>query len=592
MSSLSQLKLDTIPCGYAGLDLTASPDHIEDGYAPYHDNFLLHYNGKMVMRGPITNDYSSSYASAIEHVTGVIIANGQMGIFTANKHATNKAEPWTAWYRVPSGVNLATGKNNGVNGQWTHFRLYPTPLATSMLDVSLTGKHCKGRGARLGGYAWALAYSPGAQTSYTTGAGFSTYGWNGTSSLIFSQAEPASWGSTSAIPFVGGQAIASHLSRLWVLGSNTARNTLYYTDTGGPTTPVPVLADWQDNTTGLTNQIVIGEETADDFGVGLGRVNSDLVIFKRRSVHVLRGYNSATFQVDLASNNLGCLDANTIVEVDGGVYFLSQRGYMFFDGTSFTLVSERVNPELLAIADVTVGDNGTDGSYAVAADIGNNYIMFTIGQQDMTTGALGTYQTKRQCYLFHYPSERWSHFYSDALLSGTPVWVDKIMNQPFILDGKWIYGINMVTQPDTSVIALLYRAREYSQETASYKPIKAKWKSRLISLGTPGYMAQIHRLLVNYRWVTSDAADDATTGYTVTLTRGDGQQLAAPYNVPSMGSPGSYLYRRMNVADNFAEATDAQLSVEYTGPYTSNVVDDAVYDCFIETQVARQRRSS
>lgn len=572
---MTPLDITRIPAAYAGLDTESPPDAVDSGCAPEHANFLLHKENKMVMRGPVSSGPNNTYGS--EEIVIGCWTMGQYALVTYGvKSATNIFEPHVLpYYRDTTGNHaqplLAMQKLNLNSGG-------PTALTAASTDLVP-----RGRGAVLGGYVYGYAYYNATTATLPTNGSLvpltKMLRWNGSGLPV---------AVTSAQ--TGAQAVCTHFNRLFVLGSAAEPNTLFYSDVGGPT-GVATAADWQDDVTGLTNKIVIGEEN-DDFGVGLAQIGPNLVIFKRSSMYVLSGYSSSTFNLTKVSSSTGCVDVRTIVEVDDGVYFLSQDGFMFFDGSSLELISNRITSDLAKIVSSTVGigtQSAALGAFAVAAKMRDNYVMLTISKQDRSTGALiNTSASPSKCYMFHTPTRRWTRFSSNAMHGTIPRWVDFTYQTPFFNDGTTSSTMEKVTEPPYSGFGL---GQETFLGSVGSSPIPATWKSELINLNKPALQSQAHRFVFNYLFELN-AADDSGTGWTVAITRGDGASVLAATSVPNMNKIGAsaYLYRRSYVTDLFNELTDFQLTVTWTNTATS--YDNAIYDSYIETQTARQTRSS
>jgi hypothetical protein len=90
-----------------------------------------------------------------------------------------------------------------------------------------------------------------------------------------------------------------------------------------------------------------------------------LLIFKNRSIHVLRGTNLNDFRLERLENNIGCVGAGAAKEFGGHIYFVGQNGLYVFNGLKATNISEgkifklwdKVNLEHIDKAAVTVWNN-------------------------------------------------------------------------------------------------------------------------------------------------------------------------------------------------------------------------------------------
>lgn len=578
---MSDLKSIVVPCGYAGLDTESAADTVLEGHAPEHVNFLVHHDYEMRMRGPLASHTTLTIGSNVI-VTGIWGFGNKALVGLATADATAVREPWTAPFRPATAAQLAEPV--------TTMKLIDFDALT-VSDVSAAqGTVIGGKGVRIGAYVYGFAYSAGTDDDIdpTAGSQFvhrrALLRWDGTTS--------APTAVTDAVD--SGQDVAVHYNRLFALGGRdvpgggTAHNlnSLYFTDNGGPISGT--AASWQDDVSGLTNQIVIDGDNPDDFGVGLAHMNDKLAIFKRRSTHLLTGYSSDTFALSVFSSDIGCVDARSIIEHDDGCYFLSAEGYMYFDGSVLENVSGPIQSELVTATDLTVGSHGTDGGKAFAQKLPNHYILLTLANQTFSTGALGTVQ---KSYLFHAPTRRWSRFTSNATANTIPVAAGRSAYTPFIIDGAKAVKTEYLTLPEAAATS----TRGLDVVAGTTRRIPSKWKSPIIRMATPFYMAQIHRILVDYTFRLHDGADSDQDAWYVSLQEGTGRDLVDdPYQLYAMADDSAYLYRRRNVYDDFYEVADCQLTVEwYTDGVSYPAVADArIYDCYLEYQITRQRRST
>jgi hypothetical protein len=78
---------------------------------------------------------------------------------------------------------------------------------------------------------------------------------------------------------------------------------------------------------------------------GLAIAGGNLVIFKPRSVYVLFGYDSATFELVELSGDLGIHSKQQLVETENGIYFyVRNRGVYFYNGSSIEYKFENLKP--------------------------------------------------------------------------------------------------------------------------------------------------------------------------------------------------------------------------------------------------------
>lgn len=184
--------------------------------------------------------------------------------------------------------------------------------------------------------------------------------------------------------------LIGYQSRIWLLGG---------IDTpGGGTTHDPLAlffsnpiaagggsatADWTTtdpvSSITTTNIIHMNGDTS-DYGVGLATVRNALVILRRASVYVLKGSTTTNYALYPVSQEVGCIDARSIIETDQGVYFLSNEGLMLTNGVKVMNVSTTITRVLQdAIrAEQRAVLNGKNG-YATCARTSQGHLIVSIG---------------------------------------------------------------------------------------------------------------------------------------------------------------------------------------------------------------------
>lgn len=572
---MAELKVERVPCGYQGLDTESAPEAVPDGFAPEHRNFLLHHEMEMHMRGPLTDHTTLTIGSDVI-VTGIWSFGNAALVGLAATNATATREPWRAPYSPATAAELAEPV--------TTMKLVDFDAMTVSNVAAAQGTVIMGRGTRIGDKVYGFAYSGG--TDDDTGATYvhrrSLLAWDGTTSAPAAVANAPD----------SGLDIITHFNRLFTLGGRDVPgggtthefNTLYFSDNGGPVSAL--AAEWQDDVSGLTNKIVVDADNPDDFGVALGKAGDALVILKRHSVHLLTGYDQDTFTLKPYSQDVGCVDARSVVQFNDGVYFMSEEGYMFFDGSVLEPVDDMIRTEIVANVDQTVGRHGSDGSKVHAIKLPNHYILLTIVNQSFIDGSLGTVQAS---YLYHAPTRRWSRFDSAATANPVPVAAGNTHWTTFLIDGDHAVKADYITIPE----ACPSDERGFDSVASTDARITPQWKSRLIRFGTPLFMSQFHRVLVDYKFVLDDGADSDQLAWYVSAQEGTGREVLAEYQLYAMGDDTAYLYRRRNVHDEFNEVSDAQLTIEWHEDDSTPAVNDArIFDCYIEYQTTRQRRST
>lgn len=381
----------------------------------------------------------------------------------------------------------------------------------------------------------------------------------------------------------------------------TTGNTLFFSDQGGPVSDV--ANSWKDDVSGLLNQIVVGDDDGNDYGVGLAVVNRSLVIFKRHSVWALYGYSPSTFDLRNLTQERGCVDPQSILEVDGGVYFASQQGLEFFNGSEFTRVDLDIEPTVKPRITEHAGERTqrtptSDFGRIQGGYLGADYAMYTFHGNNPGTGALAG---KSWCGYFHIPTGRWAEFTSSVLsASNLPQWIGNNQGIPWIWDGSKITRVPYLVDPDSAVAAGL-STRDYQGNGTVLQQIPCLFKTDRIPLASPGYKSQGHRLLVDTKFPNQVNDASAAAGFKVKVLDADGMALtlekegskATQHTTLGMGDTATnFQFGRRTTFDCFDECTDLQIQVEASSTGEGQATKLAeVLDITLEVQVSRQRRS-
>lgn len=596
-----------------GEDQDSAPEYLARDKAPWVENLLTDRPNILTMRGPLYDGAAWYTGTAFPKVCGVWAHGDFVLLGMRANSATAKREPHVAPYRKAAAeADLADASTTEL------VRINLDGNVRDSITTSLTAdKVPAGRGARIGPNVYGFSYD-------SVAAGVSQNGG-------YLKLRPfIRWDGTAAVPVVytngprGGFDVKAHYNRLFVLGGrnpdgtgNIQFSTLYFTDAFSPDAALTdAVASWQDDTSGLVNKIVVDSEDPNDFGVALAKVGQSLVIFKRHSVHLLQGYSPSTFVLRPVSNEVGCLDPRSVVEYAGGVFFMSERGFMFFDGVDIVPVSTPETSSLVASALERVGDAGVDGGAVWAGPLPNGYIGVAVS--DLTFDA-NTKSTVYFCGLYHARTGAWSQFSSDALGTAAkkPIAFETGAHRTFLLDDKLLLKTAAVTLPesvsddkrgidlDVSVVFTIDNSTTFTGAGNTLKnslaqeawtgsaagaqfPIPAKWYSRLLRLATPSLMSQLHRVLFDYRFKVAGAFDDQYGGWYVTLLDGEGVTVVPEYQVPAQGEPSSFLYRRRHVKGAKRETEDVQVRVTWKGTALGLAAAD-ILDTTVEYQPTRQR---
>lgn len=581
---MARLLARNIPPAVNGLDTTSGPAAVPTGKAPVVDNFLLDQPGKMRMRGGFFG--YSTWQLPDNRVCGAWEHNGKLLLGLATTGAV-ASEPCFAplapsSFAVAAGIRLFDPANTSVSALTT------ISGAVDLDDVPW------GKGVRLGSYVYGYSYS--SPSTATDDAGSNAplrqlLRWDGTA------AAPTKYANAPR----GAQDVAVHLNRLWVLcgtdpsapaSAPVTLNTLYWTDNAGPTSDG--LSFWQDDVSGLVNKIVIGDQDPNDYGVALALLNQNLVILKRRSIYVLYGTSPDTFTMRRVTSKVGCIDPRSVVESEEGIYFLSQDGYMFFDGTSFTNLSQQANVDEEISAAIALGlpssGSSVGNARAVACKLPNNHILLTI---NLRTASTPFWQTEF-CMLLHTTTNSWATVSSDLATEFGPSAVGYSRERAIVFVNRYPILANQLTSP-RAVPESSYKHLDVLRLPGGSDPalagIPARWRSSVEFLSSPVTKAQLHRLIVESSFCIADSAEP---GWYVSLTNSEDRALLDEFQVPSQGEDSTFYPRiARSVEDCFAETDDVQVNMEWrSGAEVIPIERAEIYGATVEYQPSRQSHDS
>jgi len=77
-----------------------------------------------------------------------------------------------------------------------------------------------------------------------------------------------------------------------------------------------------------------------DVITGLASFGESLAVFKMRKIFIIEGDFSSLYTLDVG---VGCIDPDSIIELKDKVLFMSEEGYMCFDGSNLSCISEKIN---------------------------------------------------------------------------------------------------------------------------------------------------------------------------------------------------------------------------------------------------------
>lgn len=525
-------QVDYIPAPVGGWNPDAPVHELPDTQAPILDNFLLR-PGQITMRGQIRR-----YVDLAAAIGGSPGPFGYCGGVAATRYSligrkdvtTGTVDQWNAPLNNNLSLSLAASKgcvlidNSGIDG-------FDAPGASSLPTIPVPM-----RSTILDGLIYCLAYSDTVtltdpQHNYTL--------WS-TKMFTLPLADYAAATVMANAP-QGGFDIKSYLSRIWILGG-TIRTTAtgiigpilpnyQFAGGGGPgtnhfgnilffTNPITAgggvnIADWQDPISGLENAITMDNNT-DDFGVALALVRNGMVIFRRSSVWILRGTTTSNFQLQAVSREVGCIDQRSVVETETGIYFLSNQGLMFTDGTSVRNVSGTIGDQLRAvISNLLVNITYAIGGYASCTLTSQNQLLVSIGTGDFNTGTTGTYPMWSG--MLDLNTGGWvrltSNLFTDNLAPGNLLPGIFLRNPTtkrlYVIGDQYVYQLecletgNSFVLPESQAHGALYDYDATLGANIGLYPIPAQWVTRFAGLATNTQArkwAQAKRFFADYQF--------------------------------------------------------------------------------------------
>lgn len=610
---MSDLRLANIPPPTGGLDLVSAPDDMGPAFSPWMENFLPGLPGKLPVRGPVTTMSQDTTGDANKPVVCATYNFATNATWlTRSDDAADARRPDEIFQRpATADAELDTGTTYNIAG------------ASSLLE-GVNDRTFYGPGAQVNGSVWGFEYDSPSSTS-TTSAGLSgPRQWIRRLIRIAPNDTATTYASTAA-PTCGID-VTVHLNRLFVLGGYPPGVTsepwsfscLFFMETdlnasGAPLTGT--ITDWQ-TITGVTNRIDI---PGPDLGKAVVPLNQYLVIFKEESIWVLYGSSPDSFTLRKAVDGVGCMDRDSIVEADGGIYFRSRRGIEYFDGASCSVVSGRLTPVFedsvafpFYLTRTTAGIVGPNFIEFRIQNLvpGSNYIALWMNRSDRTwTVASGTAFEERGYWIrgvraFISEDYQWGAYLVEGHFSHlTGTGINDV--PPYGTGGPGTVGVSGFDDLDASDFASSGTIQDYPRPAARVIYPRT-------SLAEPRYSAQLHRAFLDTKAIffggdDTDAAD-VWTWQAVTST--EESYMAGVYNplftetIQSQGrtlpstpiglSDSQYWLGRRTVVDTFSEVDDVFFIVEYDPP-TAPALQPAraeLYNGGIEYQITRQRRTT
>jgi hypothetical protein len=519
----------------AGISLESAPTALTKTEALELENLLTDRVGKVVLRGPLGVAHSMFGAAALfQHLSGVW-RFGRYVMLDSFGTSAHTRKRWAADDLLAGGTNVA----HAVTG----------PML--------------GRSVRVGDFAY------GVETSFDPflpAAVGRVLRWAG--------------GTAEPVPYTSGPrraqqadgtfgAIAAHLERVFIAnadapgapGVNVA-NGLFWSDVGGPVTDA--AASWQDNVSGLVNQIRVG--SAGDPITGLASMSRQLVIFKNSSIYAALGDSPSNFTVRRVTNTLGCSYPGSILVFNDICVFLSRDELILYDGTTFTPLGR---------------PPGWTAEVAWASQIEalpNDYLLVSDG--------------RNQPWLFHLPTRAWVQISAPATVLGDPQSVDDARfwlgsnerGDTVVMDEAYIREANALTPRDLP-LGTTFGRDAIRTDPEQYELIAGRWKTRVARLSLPFSKAAVRRVSLDHN-TKSDGADSTLPEWNVDIKAADGTSLFST-NVEAAADAGQVSMRATEEVN--AEANEITVETTYQAAGTPAQSTAELHDVWVEYEPAQKQ---
>jgi hypothetical protein len=157
----------------------------------------------------------------------------------------------------------------------------------------------------------------GAVTGVVVVNGGSGYGYTPTVTII-GNGSGATATATASPPPQGLQTIVNAGNRLFGIGTEQNRNTLYASDILDPSV-------WD-----LTNSVVVNGDDGDEITAIVPYFENRIIVFKRRRIFQItippNMTSAADWTISIISNNIGCVAGASAIQVNSDIFFLSDDG--------------------------------------------------------------------------------------------------------------------------------------------------------------------------------------------------------------------------------------------------------------------------
>lgn len=170
-------------------------------------------------------------------------------------------------------------------------------------------------------------------------------------------------------------------------------NRVFGIDSGGELVYASKLGDYTNWNVfeGLSTDSWYAQVGTEGAFTGIAALNTGIVLFKRNYLHEVFGSTPQNFTIP-KQIGVGCIDARSVCEAGGSLFFLSRDGFYLYNGGTPSRISDKLNKTY------TEAISGCDGKkvyvYATAADGAQEQLVYDLERrnwyrQDVQAGTVG-----------------------------------------------------------------------------------------------------------------------------------------------------------------------------------------------------------
>lgn len=234
---------------------------------------------------------------------------------------------------------------------------------------------------------------------------------------------------------------------------------------------------------------------------GVKSLDNFLYVFKANSITTVTGdLNNGQFQVDtLSDEGIGCLSANSLVEVGGQIWFLSRKGIYSVVQDSVSERSEALKP---------LFNNRT---YTAIRSVSVNWIeervaLFTLPTMQVTAGETICNKEQSQVLCFDLESGAWTIWDNIDMTAGVSLDLDELWTA-----GTFTSSAGAVIRANTEFLQLNTNQDYADNEEAISFEYAGHWET----LGEPAVPKKFHRIIV---YSVNEVLEDFNTSpFTLTV---------------------------------------------------------------------------